>query len=104
MTTGDFRVFVSAVSSEFGRARSAVASDLRSRELFVKVEDDFRQEADADTMLRKLHNYIRDCAAVVCILGERSGSSPTPDEAAPFAALLPPGLSRASYKIGRAHV
>jgi tetratricopeptide (TPR) repeat protein len=97
MIAGDFRVFVSAVTSEFGRARSAVGSDLRSRRLSVKVQEDFRQEADADTLLRKLHNYIRECSAVVCIIGDRSGASPTPAEAEPFIGFLPPGTTQASY-------
>jgi tetratricopeptide (TPR) repeat protein len=97
MAIGDFRVFVSAVSNEFGKVRSAVASDLRSRKLLVKVEDDFRLGAGADTLLRKLHDYIRDCSAVVCIMGNRSGTGPTPTEAAPFAHLLPPGVMQASY-------
>jgi hypothetical protein len=94
---GDFHVFISAVTSEFGSVRSAVASDLRSRGLSVKVQEDFRQEADADTLLRKLHNYIRDCSAVVCIIGERSGAGPTPAAAEPFLHLLPPGITQASY-------
>jgi hypothetical protein len=92
-----YRVFLSAVSSEFGKARSSLGSDLRARGLEVKVQEDFRQEADADTLLRKLHNYIRDCSAIVCILGKRSGSFPTETEAAPFADMLPKGLMRASY-------
>lgn len=97
MADGDFRVFVSAVSSEFGKARSAVASDLRSRDLLVKVQDDFRLGAGADTLLRKLHNFIRDCSAVICIIGDRSGAGPTPAEAAPFAHVLPSGITQASY-------
>src|SRR5258708_7260170 len=97
MAASDFRVFISAVTSEFGKARDAVASDLRSKGLFVKEEDDFRLESDADTMLRKLHNYIRDCSSVVCIVGDRSGSSPTPIEAAPFAEMLPEGITQASF-------
>src|SRR5262249_4288031 len=97
MTTGDFRVFVSAVTNEFGRARSAVASDLRSHGLSVRVQEDFRQEASSDTLLRKLHDYIRDCSAVICIIGDRSGAIPTPTEAKPFAHLLPPGMAQASY-------
>jgi tetratricopeptide (TPR) repeat protein len=97
MTDGDFRVFVSAVSSEFGKVRSAVASDLRSRGLSVKVQEDFRLEAGADTLLRKLHNYIHNCSAVVCIIGDRSGAGPTQIEALPFLQLLPQGVTQASY-------
>ncbi len=97
MAEGDFRVFVSAVSSEFGKVRSAVASDLRARGLSVKVQEDFRQEANADTLLSKLHNYIRDCSAVVCIIGDRSGACPTPAEVEPLLHLLPPGITQASY-------
>jgi tetratricopeptide (TPR) repeat protein len=97
MADGDFRVFVSAVSSEFGKVRSSVASDLRSRDLLVKVQDDFRLGAGADTLLRKLYNYIRDCSAVICIVGDRSGAGPTQIEAESFAHLLPPGITWASY-------
>jgi hypothetical protein len=77
--------------------RSAVASDLRSRGLSVKVQEDFRLEAGADTLLRKLHNYIHNCSAVVCIIGDRAGVGPTQTEAAPFLYLLPPGITQASY-------
>jgi hypothetical protein len=56
MPDGDFRVFISAVTSEFGKIRAAVASDLRSRDLLVKVQDDFRLGLGADTLLRKLYN------------------------------------------------
>ena len=48
-----FRVVLSAVSSELGQARFQVASDLRARGLEVEVQEDFRQEAAADTTLRK---------------------------------------------------
>lgn len=97
MAISDFRVFVSAVTSEFEAARSAVASDLRSRGLSVKVQEDFNLGVGADTLLRKLHDYIHDCSAVVCIVGDRLGAGPTPTEAAPFAHLLPQGVTQASY-------
>jgi hypothetical protein len=67
------RIFVSAVSSEFRRARDTVAADLRARGNTVRVQSDFRQE-EADTLLHKLHDYIQDCEAVVCIVGTRSGA------------------------------
>jgi hypothetical protein len=97
MPSPDFRIFLSAVTSEFGRARDAVAADLRSRELTLRVQSDFRQEASTDTTLRKLHDYIRDCSAVVCIIGRRSGAMPPPVAAAPFADMLPAGVATASY-------
>jgi hypothetical protein len=74
MAGGEFRIFISAVTSEFGKARDSLAADLRSRDTFVRVQSDFRQEADSDTTLKKLHDYIRDCSAVVCVIGGRSGS------------------------------
>ena len=86
MSQDQFRIFLSAVTSEFGRARDAVAADLRSREALLRVQSDFRQEARSDTTLQKLHDYIRDCSAVVCIIGKRSGALPPPKAAEPFAA------------------
>ena len=93
----EFRVFLSAVTSEFGAARDTLAASLRSRELLLRVQSDFHQEAAADTTLRKLHDYIRDCSAVVCIIGQRSGAMPPAASAVPFAHMLPPGVAEASY-------
>jgi len=81
MPQDEFRIFLSAVSSEFGKARDAVAADLRAREAVLRVHSDFRQEAGSDTTLRKLHDYIRDCSAVLCVVGKRSGAFPTLKEA-----------------------
>jgi len=93
----EFRVFLSAVTSEFGLARDALAADLRSRDTLVRVQSDFRQEADSDTTVKKLHDYIRDCSAVVCVIGVRSGACPPPPAAAPFLDKLPPDIYEASY-------
>jgi hypothetical protein len=38
MPQDEFRIFLSAVTSEFGRARDALAADLRSREALVQVQ------------------------------------------------------------------
>jgi tetratricopeptide (TPR) repeat protein len=97
MPPSDFRIFLSAVSSEFGRARDAVANDLRARGLTVKVQSVFRQEAGSDTTLGRDHDYIRDCDVVVCIVGRRSGFVPPSAAAAPFAHMLPDGIAVASY-------
>ena len=90
-----FRLFISAVSSEFERARDQLAASLRAREMDIAVQSDFRQHDD--TTLHKLHDYIRDCQAVVCIIGTRSGAMPTPAEAARYAQMLPAGITEASY-------
>src|ERR1700674_3257664 len=97
MSQDQFRVFLSAVTSEFGKARDALAADLRSRETLLRLQGDFRQEAESDTTLRKLHDYIRDCSAVVCVIGQRSGAVPPPASASRFAHMLPPGIATASY-------
>ncbi len=96
-TNHKYRVFLSAVSSEFEKARSQVASDLRSHGLEVKVQEDFRAEPGADTILRLLHDYIKACDAVVCIVGRRSGGSPADAEVRPFTNLLPTEVPGASY-------
>ena len=93
----EFRVFLSAVTSEFGLARDGLAADLRSRDTLVRVQSDFRQEADSDTTLKKLHDYIRDCSAVVCVIGARSGACPPSVAASPFLNMLPSGIVEASY-------
>src|SRR3954464_5901098 len=97
MAIGEFRIFLSAVTSEFGQARDALAKRLGARGLLVKVQDQFRQEADAGTTLCKLHDYIQDCSAVICIIGTRSGACPPPAAAKPFAHMLPKGITEASY-------
>src|SRR6266851_895460 len=93
----DFRVFLSAVTSEFGAARDALANDLQGRDVQVRVQRSFRQEPGSDTLLRLLHDYIAGCNAVVCVIGKRSGACPPPAAAAAFAHMLPPGISEASY-------
>jgi tetratricopeptide (TPR) repeat protein len=94
---GGYRVFLSAVTSEFGEARNEIASDLAARGLTVKVQRDFRQEATSETTLQKLDLYIRDCNALVHIAGKRSGAFPGESEAEPFLHVLPAGVTRASY-------
>jgi tetratricopeptide (TPR) repeat protein len=97
MPQDQFRVFLSAVTGEFGKARDALGADLRSRELLLRVQSDFRQEPESDTTLKKLHDYIRDCSAVVCVIGKCSGALPPPAAAAPFSHMLPSGIAAASY-------
>lgn len=91
-----YNVFVSAVSSEFETARYEVASRLQVRNLHVAIQRSF--EHGTGMTLGKLHDYIRDCDAVVAIIGERSGAFPGDNAVAPYAPMLTPfGLERASY-------
>jgi tetratricopeptide (TPR) repeat protein len=94
-----YKVFLSAVTNEFGAVRDRIAADLRSRGLTVKVQSDFRSEKGADTVLTLLHNYIRECDEVVCVVGQRSGGVPQPAEVAPYLSrnILPDGIAEASY-------
>ena len=97
MSDRQFRVFLSAVTSEFGKARDSLSADLRARGVAVSVQSDFRQEAQADTLLAKLHDYIWGCDAVVCLVGKRPGEVPPDGAAARFYDVLPAGFARASY-------
>ena len=70
-----FRVFLSAVTSEFGPARDALADDLQGHDdVTVRVQRSFRDDPGADTLLHKLRNYIAGCDVVVCLIGARSGA------------------------------
>jgi hypothetical protein len=89
------RVFLSAVSSEFKSAREALARALRAAGFHVEEQDTFVQRGAAPRLLRKLHDYIEDCFAVVCLIGTRTGAYPQPVEVAEFPDLLP--VARASY-------
>src|SRR5882724_9413706 len=94
-------IFVSAVTNEFGKARDAVAADLRARGHCVKVQSDFRQSPDSESLLGTLAEYVRDCHAVVCVVGNRSGACPPPRAAARTIELLrgvqPEDIKEASY-------
>lgn len=94
----EFRVFLSAVTSEFGKARDALAKDLYGGEIKVREQQSFHHDGKAGTLLPKLHNYIEFCNVVVCLVGARSGGGfPTEVEAVPFKDFLPEGVAEASY-------
>jgi hypothetical protein len=50
--TSKFRVFLSAVTSEFGTARDALANDLQSHDVIVPVQRSFRHDGQLLTYLR----------------------------------------------------
>jgi hypothetical protein len=91
------RVFISAITSEFGKARDAVASDLRTRGHIAHVQSDFRQSPDSEKLLGALADYIRDCHAVICVIGKRSGAFPPKRAAERFPNVLPEEIKEASY-------
>jgi tetratricopeptide (TPR) repeat protein len=91
------RIFISAVTSEFGKARDALASDLRAQHHTVHVQSDFQQGPDNATLLGALAAYIRDCHAVVCIIGNHCGSCPPDSVAKRFSEVLPKAIEEASF-------
>src|SRR5258708_731147 len=93
----EYRVFLSGVSSEFEQARVLVARDLSARNITVRTQESFRHEPGGPTLLQLLHEYIRDCHAVVCIHGARSGDCPPEPNVAQFADMLPGHMTRASF-------
>ena len=65
--------------------------------MLVRVQEQFLPDKQPHTLLAALDDYIAGCTTVICVIGERSGACPTPDEAAPFAHALPDGVTQASY-------
>ena len=93
----EFRIFLSCVSSEFAGARDALAKDLIARGLTVKWQEVFRSESGKGSLLDLIHDYVRDCEAVICVLGERSGACPPAGSAEPYRAMRPEGIEQPSY-------
>ncbi len=91
------RPFLSAVTSEFEKARDAVAADLGALDIFVRPQSHFPLGSGAT--LEKLHDYIHDCPAVICIIGKRSGAFPPRAAQKPFLKkkMLPSDWENASY-------
>jgi hypothetical protein len=74
------RVFISCVSDEFEKPqalfpgfRGELRHYLTRADCEVKVQEDFRQTGDVDTV-EKLAGYIRNCAAVLHLVGELPGA------------------------------
>ena len=97
MANAEFRIFLSAVSSEFRSARNELTDDFGARDVLVRVQEQFVPDRHPQTLLAALDEYIRGCTTVICVIGTRSGACPTPEEATPFAHMLPDGVVQASY-------
>src|SRR5215208_1042492 len=75
------RIFISAVSDEFGTYREQLRHDLTRHNVEVKVQEDFKDRG-TDT-LDKLDEYITNCDAVVHFVGEMDGA-PAPAQSTRF--------------------
>ena len=97
MSDRRYDAFVSAVSSECGRARDAAAAELRRAGQRVAVQSDFAHGPASATLLQMLHDTIRDCTDVHCIVGTRCGTCPPAAATAAFQEFLPQDVTEASY-------
>src|ERR1700684_4422206 len=91
------KIFISAVTNEFGKARDALASDIRARGHIVRIQSDFQKSADSETLLGRLAGYIRDCHAIICIVGKQCGVCPPAHAARRLPDVLPKDIEEASY-------
>lgn len=72
--TSNKKLFLSAVSSEFIAYRNLLASDLKRPSLDVAVQEDFI--VTGGSTLDKLDSYIRQCHAVIHLIGRAAGGVP----------------------------
>ncbi|MDF1815043.1 MAG: DUF4062 domain-containing protein [Verrucomicrobiales bacterium] len=75
-------IYLSAVGSEFKSCKSELAHALTQRGFLVKFREDF---ADDNQLLEKLEEYIRQCEAVICLVGQQYGDEPDSARAEAFA-------------------
>lgn len=66
------RIFLSTVSAEFRSYRDALCRDLDRPNVTVKVQEDFI--ATGTETLDKLDEYIRQCDAVIHLVGDMTGA------------------------------
>ncbi|MBS0299822.1 MAG: tetratricopeptide repeat protein [Proteobacteria bacterium] len=66
------RIFLSTVSAEFRSYRDALRRDLERPNVTVKVQEDFI--ATGTETLAKLDDYIRQCDAVIHLVGDMTGA------------------------------
>ena len=93
-----FRVFLSAVSSEFGQERRELRHDFGTRGMQVAIQEELSYLTGAASLLELLDTHMRDCTGAVFVIGDRSGTGfPKDAEAAAFPDTLPPEMPRASY-------
>ncbi len=79
-TTHAPRIFISAVSREFGTQRGQLARWLERAGWHVELQEKLRQ--GDGTLLDNLETCIRSCTAIVHLVGKGYGVEPTPEELA----------------------
>lgn len=77
------KLFLSCVSKEFGAYRELLTQYLRRAKVELRVQEDF--SVSGTTLLDALDAYIRECDAVVHLIGDGSGAFP---EVLPVRSLL----------------
>lgn len=70
------KIFISAVSSQFGECRKALANDLRATGSEVVLQEELQQQGY--TLLEKLEKYIAGCDRMVALVGDAYGYEPPP--------------------------
>jgi len=76
MTSGNKKLFLSAVSSEFESYRELLTRDLKRPALEVAVQEDFL--VSGGSTIQKLDDYIKACDGVVHLIGQATGAIPEP--------------------------
>ena len=59
MPDGEYRIFLSAVSSEFRSARNALTDDFGARDVLVRVQEQFVPDRHPHTLLAALDNEMQ---------------------------------------------
>ena len=81
------KIFLSCVSSEFKSYRLKLANHLgavKGGSIEIKVQEDFQQ--GGFTLLDQLADYVRDCDAVIHLVGEACGARPGKEHVRAFLA------------------
>jgi hypothetical protein len=78
------RIFLSAVTSEFGQARDALAGHLKRQGFEPVWQPEFPDHANADSLQSMLRDLVDSSDAIICLQGRRAGTYPPPAIAARF--------------------
>jgi tetratricopeptide (TPR) repeat protein len=69
------RIFISTATNEFKSCRERVSDDLRSPSVVVENQEEYiAKTASGHSMLIKLDDYIKDCHAVIHLIGQQTST------------------------------